>query len=130
MDAKDGNDAPLEAYRPLEVGPGGGQHSRVLGTSLRWVADTLECWHAAWECWFPVVEIPIREAEARGLEQGLALADAEGQLVRGYTAWEGRLSAEDISLGQAEARGRERGLRMADVAGNLDLLLGLGVPLT
>ncbi len=39
LDAKDGNDAPLEEYRHLAVGPGGGQHSRVLGTSLRWVAD-------------------------------------------------------------------------------------------
>ena len=99
LDAKDGNDAPLEAYRPLAVGPGGGQHSRVLGTSLRWVADTrwwahtLECWHAAWECWVPVLEIPIREAKARGRE-----------------------------------RGREQGRRMAGMEGHLDLLLALGVP--
>ena len=135
LDAKDGNDAPLEAYRPLAVGPGGGQHSRVLGTSLRWVADTrwmahtLECWHAAWECWFPVVEIPIREAEARGLEQGLALAlaDAEG-LVREYAEGGSWVRAVDIPIREAEARGLEWGLRMADVAGNLDLLLGLGVP--
>ncbi len=135
LDAKDGNDAPLEAYRPLAVGPGGGQHSRVLGTSLRWVADTrwmahtLECWHAAWECWFPVVEIPIREAEARGLAQGLALAlaDAEG-LVREYAEGGSWVRAVDIPIREAEARGLEWGLRMADVAGNLDLLLGLGVP--
>ena len=99
LDAKDGDDAPLEAYRPLAVGPGGGQHSRVLGTSLRWVADTrwwahtLECWHAAWECWVPVLEIPIREAKARGRE-----------------------------------RGREQGRRMAGMEGHLDLLLALGVP--
>ena len=134
LDAKDGDDAPLEAYRPLAVGPGGGQHSRVLGTSLRWVADTrwwahtLECWHAAWECWFPVVEIPIREAEARGLEQGLALANAEGQLVREYAEGGSWVRVLDIPIREAEARGRERGLALADVAGHLDLLLALGVP--
>ena len=100
LDAKDGNDAPLEAYRPLAVGPGGGQHSRVLGTSLRWVADTrwwahtLECWHAAWECWVPVLEIPIREAKARGRERGESRA-------AGWLAWS---------------------------MGHLDLLLALGVP--
>ena len=143
LDAKDGDDAPLEAYRPLAVGPGGGQHSRVLGTSLRWVAeqhsrvlgtsrhwvaDTLECWHGAWECWFPVLEIPIREAEARGLEQGLARADAEEQLVREYTEWGSWGYGLEVPIIEAEARGRKWGRSMADVAGNLDLLLGLGVP--
>ncbi len=128
LDAKDGNDAPLEEYRHLEVGPGGGQHSRVLGTSLRWVADTLECWHAAWECWFPVVEIPIREAEARGVEQGLAMADAEGQLEYEYAEGGRWVPVVEIPIREAEDRGIEWGLRMADVVGNLDLLLGLGVP--
>ena len=75
-----------------------------------------------------MVEIPIREAEARGLEQGLALADAEGQLVREYTEWGSWGRGLEVPIIEAEARGRKWGRRMADVAGNLDLLLGLGVP--
>ena len=128
LDVRDGNVAPLEEYRHLEVGPGGGQHSRVLGTSLRWVADTLECWHAAWECWFPVVEIPIREAEARGVEKGLAMADAVGDMECEYAEEGSGVRTVGISIRKAEDRGIEWGLRMADVAGHLDLLLGLGVP--
>ena len=72
---------PLPAeHRRMEVGPGDGQASRVLGTSLRWVADTLECWHAAWARWMPVVEKPAREAEARGRAEGRAEAALAGRL--------------------------------------------------
>ena len=50
------------------------QASHVLGTSLRWVANTLECWHAGWRRWVPVVEIPVLEAKARvNLETRLEL---------------------------------------------------------
>ncbi len=51
-------------YQLISIGSDGGQPSRVLGTSLRWVEDALECWHAAWAHWVPVVEIPILEREA------------------------------------------------------------------
>ncbi len=52
-------------YRRKSISDDNGQASHVLGTSLRWVADTLECWHAGWRRWVPVVEIPVLEAEAR-----------------------------------------------------------------
>ena len=57
----DGAPPPQTEYRRIEVAPDAGQASRVLGTSLRWVADTLECWYAAWGRWVPVVEIPVLE---------------------------------------------------------------------
>ncbi len=49
-------------YRRIDVGPGAGQNSPVLGTSLRWVVDTLECWHSEWGRWVPVLDIPVLEA--------------------------------------------------------------------
>ena len=52
-------------YQLKSISDDDGQASHVLGTSLRWVADTLECWHAGWGRWVPVVEIPVLEAEAR-----------------------------------------------------------------
>ncbi len=51
LDARDGSDDPLQEYRQLEVGSGGGQHSGVLRTALRWVSETLECWHVEEQRW-------------------------------------------------------------------------------
>ena len=74
LDASDATSERLTEYRRIEVDPAAGQTSRVLGTSLRWVDDTLECQHDTGAGWVPMGKIPVcqerMEAEARGRAEG------------------------------------------------------------
>ncbi len=69
LDAADAGAGQLTEYRRMIVAADGGQASRVLGTSLRWVDDYLEGWKPEWGGWVRVVDIPSLEA---ALEAGLA----------------------------------------------------------
>ena len=77
LDAGDGTGARGPEYRCLGKDHVVGQVSRVLATSLRWVAGTLECWHAPWARWVPVGEIPVLQERTPGRDPG----PAEGGLV-------------------------------------------------
>ncbi len=70
LDAADSSPHRLPRYRPLEMDGEGGMDSQVLAATLRWAADGLECWHAAWEDWVPVEELPVRQAALQGELQG------------------------------------------------------------
>ena len=62
LDAAAGGAGQLTEYRRLIVSADGGQASRVLGTSLRWVDDYLEGWKPEWGGWVRVLDIPPRES--------------------------------------------------------------------
>ena len=64
LDAADAGAGQLTEYRRMIVSADGGQASRVLGTSLRWVDDYLEGWKPEWGGWVRVLDIP-QEADAR-----------------------------------------------------------------
>ena len=99
LDAADAGAGQLTEYRRMIVSADGGQASRVLGTSLRWVDDYLEGWKPEWGGWVRVLDIPSLEAAQE--------ADARGR--------EGR------------AEGRAEGAVTAELAACLDLLLAMGV---
>ena len=83
LDTAAGGAGQLTEYRRMIVAADGGQASRVLDNSLRWVDDYLEGWKPEWGGWVRVVDIPsleaAREADARGRE-GRAEGAAEAEL--------------------------------------------------
>ena len=66
LDAADAGAGQLTEYRRMIVAADGGQASRVLDNSLRWVDDYLEGWKPEWGGWVRVVDIPSQEADAHG----------------------------------------------------------------
>ena len=70
LDAGDGTPHCLSRYRPLEMDAEGGMDSGVLAASLRWATDGLECWHAAFNAWVLVEDLPLQQAELKGELKG------------------------------------------------------------
>ncbi len=80
LDAADAGAGQLPEYRRLIVAADGGQASRVLDNSLRWVDDYLEGWKPEWGGWVRVVDIPDLELDARSRAEGRAEAELAARL--------------------------------------------------
>ena len=84
LDAAAGGAGQLTEYRRLIVAADGGQASRVLANSLRWVDDYVEGWKPEWGGWVRVLDIPslevAQEADARGRAEGRAEGAVSAEL--------------------------------------------------